>query len=648
MVELELPESTGPRPPWATTRRTGSAAGVDPLHPLRGGGRLHPAARDLLHHRWRAGRPHPGHARHPAAARGAGRERRHQWSDLPRSVRPGAATQPRRDARGAGPAGGRLGALGASPRASPRAARTYPHAVLDAATGELHLGPAVNAGDGTWQQYGRVPAKGALLRMSGYRTGGGRQGNVAAGTLTVLKSSIPGVASVTNPIAATGGVDAETLDDARVRAPLELRSRYRAVTVEDFQALAAEASRQVARVHCIPPDPDDGLVRLRILPMVEDSARKLELHELTPSDELLAQVAADLDPRRMVGTRVHLAPVTFRGVSVVVDVQVSQGANPGRVESDIERALHTYLNPLIGGNPHGVGGGWEFGRALNQGELFGVVHQVAGVEFVKILRVYETDLATGKQDTAQVGSHLELAGDELVASGTHIVKATHREDSSDVRPATNRDHGHPGADPSHPDRRRRRPAALRVGPPLPALAAARHLPRPAARRARAGAPVRPLRGRPGVRPGPGCLHPGRAAGAARHRCRAVSHAGPDGGLAGCGRGRAGIALRAPRDGPLRLRDRQLSGHPAWARAGAADGLPQPAAAGRRHRRGDLLDAGRLRPGGRQPGVLRLLRHAHPGRAAGRGGTSDRTAEAGQRAVSSAREEPARPKPKDPS
>ena len=69
-----------------------------------------------------------------------------------------------------------------------------PHAVLDGATGELHLGPAVNAGDGTWQQYGRVPAKGALLRMSGYRTGGGRQGNVAAGTLTVLKSSIPGVA----------------------------------------------------------------------------------------------------------------------------------------------------------------------------------------------------------------------------------------------------------------------------------------------------------------------------------------------------------------------------------------------------------------------------------------------------------------------
>jgi predicted phage baseplate assembly protein len=302
-----------------------------------------------------------------------------------------------------------------------------PHFRLDAASGEVQLGPAVNSGDGSWRGYGRVPPKGSLVRMSGYRTGGGRRGNLAAGTLHVLKSSIPGVAGVTNPAAATGGVDGETLDDARRRAPLELRTRSRAVTADDFETLCMEASRQVARVYCIPPDTDDGLVRVRLLPMVEDSARRLELAELTPGEELLATVAAHLDPRRMVGTRVHLAPVQLRGVSVVCEVQAALGADPDRVESDIERRLYTYLNPLVGGDPLGVGTGWEFGRALNQGELFGVVHQVPGVEFVRILRVYETDLATGKQDPKALGSHLELAPHELVASGAHIVKAAHRE-----------------------------------------------------------------------------------------------------------------------------------------------------------------------------------------------------------------------------
>jgi hypothetical protein len=48
------------------------------------------------------------------------------------------------------------------------------------------------------------------------------------------------------------------------------------------------------------------------------------------------------------------------------------------------------------------------------------------VDFVKILRVYETDLGTGEQQAKPAGSHLALEPDELIASGEHIVKADHR------------------------------------------------------------------------------------------------------------------------------------------------------------------------------------------------------------------------------
>jgi hypothetical protein len=64
---------------------------------------------------------------------------------------------------------------------------------------------------------------------------------------------------------------------------------------------------------------------------------------------------------------------------------------------------------------------------MNQGELYGVVHAVDGVEFVKILRIYETNLATGEQSSKPAGSHIVLEADELLASAQHIVKATHRE-----------------------------------------------------------------------------------------------------------------------------------------------------------------------------------------------------------------------------
>ena len=45
---------------------------------------------------------------------------------------------------------------------------------------------------------------------------------------------------------------------------------------------------------------------------------------------------------------------------------------------------------------------------------------------MKVLRVYETDMHTGEQESKPAGSHIELEPDELLASGQHIVKATRR------------------------------------------------------------------------------------------------------------------------------------------------------------------------------------------------------------------------------
>jgi predicted phage baseplate assembly protein len=301
------------------------------------------------------------------------------------------------------------------------------HFALDPVSGEVELGPAIRETDGGWTQYGAVPPKGAVLRFTRYRYGGGRAGNVTAGTLTILKSTIPGVDTVTNPDPAVGGVDAEPLSHARQRASMEIRSRYRAVTAEDFEFLAGEASPRVARAVCIPPR-EGGAVPLHIVPRVYPADRLLAYDELLPDEALMKEVAEYLDDRRLIGTTVQLLPCRFRGLSVVVNLQASPLADTARVEEDVAHALYTYLNPLVGGNAGGPGSGWPFGRALNQGELYGIVHAVDGVEFIKILRIYETNLQTGEQSSKPAGTHIVLENDELMASGQHIVKATHRED----------------------------------------------------------------------------------------------------------------------------------------------------------------------------------------------------------------------------
>ena len=297
------------------------------------------------------------------------------------------------------------------------------HFVLDRERGELRFGPAIRQPDGGWRQFGAVPPEGSALRFTRYRHGGGRAGNVAAGALTMLVSHLAGVVSVTNPEPAVGGADAEPLESARRRAALELRTRTRAVTVEDFERLTVEASTRVARALCSAP-PGDGPVRVHVLPRIDPPDRLLTIQELTPDEDLMRSLAEKLEERRLIGTSVVLVPARLRGVSVAVDVRTTPLADLERVRQDVEHALYTYLNPLIGGSPDGPGAGWPAGRAVGQGELFGIVYGISGVQSVNVLRVYETDLRTGEQSAQAVESHLPIEPDELVASGRHFVRAS--------------------------------------------------------------------------------------------------------------------------------------------------------------------------------------------------------------------------------
>jgi hypothetical protein len=182
----------------------------------------------------------------------------------------------------------------------------------------------------------------------------------------------------------------------------------------------------VARARCLEPREGSTAVRVHIVPRIEPADRRLPLDELVPDAELMKRVARHLDERRLIGTRIELLPARFRGISVVVSLQASLRADPRRVEFEVAHSLQRYLNPLVGGSLEGAGTGWGFGRPLNVGELYGVVHATPGVDFVKMLRVYETDLATGKQADQPADSQIVLEPDELLASGRHVVRAEHQ------------------------------------------------------------------------------------------------------------------------------------------------------------------------------------------------------------------------------
>jgi hypothetical protein len=75
--------------------------------------------------------------------------------------------------------------------------------------------------------------------IANYRVGIGAAGNVAAGAITTLVDRPVGVNGVTNPMPATGGQDAQSVDDIRANAPQSVLTLGRAVSITDYQNFAA-------------------------------------------------------------------------------------------------------------------------------------------------------------------------------------------------------------------------------------------------------------------------------------------------------------------------------------------------------------------------------------------------------------------------
>jgi predicted phage baseplate assembly protein len=291
------------------------------------------------------------------------------------------------------------------------------HVHWDEAAGIVRFGPRVRYPDGTVRQHGATPPDGAEVLVTGYRFGGGAVGNVGANTLTVLRTTVPFVDSVTNLVAATGGVDAESVENARLRGPLSLRTGERAVTPGDFERITLESSVEVARARCLPAATPGGPVRLLVVPHVRTAPETQHLDDFALSDSLLGEIRGHLDARRLVGTTVEVATPYYQGVSVAALLHALPGRPATLVRQRAIDEMYAYINPLVGGTE---GRGWPFDTDLNTATLAQLLETVEGVERVEEVLLFEYDLRTGER-LGTGRDQLRLDAHSLFLSAAHQI-----------------------------------------------------------------------------------------------------------------------------------------------------------------------------------------------------------------------------------
>lgn len=246
--------------------------------------------------------------------------------------------------------------------------------IVDPVEGTLTFGNGIR---------GRIlPAGSNNVEVEFYRVVPGAQGNVAPRQIVVAET-LADTVEVMNLLPATGGRDAETIEEIVRRAPSLLTSRDRAVTRMDFEVIAREASAEVARAACPGTMGDDGEVEVIILP----GRREGE----TVPDPFLGgglrdHVQVYLKRRSLINVEPVVRLAGFMAIDVSISLRLRPNANVIQVREAANNWVHRFLDPYVGGLD---GEGWPFGGTLYAQDFARMVSDVPEVRHIVDVQLYD-------------------------------------------------------------------------------------------------------------------------------------------------------------------------------------------------------------------------------------------------------------------
>jgi predicted phage baseplate assembly protein len=204
-----------------------------------------------------------------------------------------------------------------------------------------------------------------------YRIGNGTAGNVGAESLVFLATGDARIRSCTNPLPASGGVDPETTDQIRRRAPQAFMTQERAITMPDYVAIA-ERNTQI----------DQAIATLRWTGSwytVFIASEPKGGGKLTPA--LRKTLIRSINRFRLAGQDIELQSPQYLPLKIELTVCV----DPSYFQADVRQGLMQVLGsqPL----PDGTKGlfapdTFTFGQTVYLSPIYAAARKVAGVTSV--------------------------------------------------------------------------------------------------------------------------------------------------------------------------------------------------------------------------------------------------------------------------
>ena len=229
-----------------------------------------------------------------------------------------------------------------------------------------------------------------------YRSGIGAAGNVRAGQLTLATDKPLGVTGVNNPIRASGGADADTLQQARVNAPLAVTALDRLVSVQDYADFACSFAGIGKATAIKLPGPGGDFVHVTIAGIGD-----IPIDTTSDLYRNLVEALHDFgDPHLPIRVDIRNA------LSLVIQASVS--LQPDYAWDDVQPQIQAALNCRFGFQARGLG------QPVFGSEIIGVIQGVAGVAHVlggTVRLLSDADLINGLTPLAPAAAANGTASD---------------------------------------------------------------------------------------------------------------------------------------------------------------------------------------------------------------------------------------------
>ncbi len=268
---------------------------------------------------------------------------------------------------------------------------------VDRVTGNIQFSPAYRhyceqTLDDDADTDSSIPPEGMEIRLW-YCYGGGDTGNVPAGFLQVFKDSNPGL-TVNNRVAAVGGRNMETLENALLRGPQQLNSLKRAITARDFELLAIQSSGAVSRTRAYTKSSlwkhaKPGTVSVLLVPEINLAAgqeQQVSLNYLKSlqSNNILLNIQKVLDDRKPLGINCEVNWVRYKPIYITGKIIINKNEDSQRVKERVIESLYRTISPkIISGSVKD----WNFGQSLKSWDIYKIIASEPGVISVEQLKL---------------------------------------------------------------------------------------------------------------------------------------------------------------------------------------------------------------------------------------------------------------------